>query len=57
MATDIIDELDKNLLRKVIFDLKAWHGMQSTANTNDLYNSASALFSSKFDPTEYDDVE
>ena len=57
MATDIIDELDKDLLKAAVVALKAWHGFQSRFNTNELYNSASKLFKANFDPVEYDSVE
>lgn len=43
--------------RPAIDALREWHGMQSGQNTNSLYNAASALFNTHFDPTEYDNVE
>jgi len=43
--------------REVLEALEKWYGFQSAQNTTALYNVASKLFSSDFDPREYDDVE
>ena len=48
---------NSELLDKAIEALREWFRFQSMENTSTLYNAASALFDSKFDPTEYDNVE
>lgn len=44
-------------LLKVFEAAKLWHSFQSIENTTTLYNTMSKVLKSKFDPTEYDNVE
>lgn len=54
---DLLDDLDKNLLRAAVVELRAWHGYQSASSVNNLYNAAGRLFGARFNPAEYDAVE
>ena len=56
MATDL-NKFDQELLGKAIEALHNWFKLQSVSNVSTLYNAASNLFGSDFNPTEYDDVE
>jgi len=56
MATDL-SKFDQELLGKAIEALHNWFKLQSVSNVSTLYNAASNLFGSDFNPTEYDDVE
>lgn len=52
-----IDKCDRQALIEAIDMLRAWYGYQSSLNSSQLYNGASKLFKSDFNPAEYDDVE